>query len=496
MTHHLATFILLCFGWISLHQAAALAQETQPDTPVNSESADATATDESAQAEDSTQTEAPAEPVDKAAAETAALAELVRNYAKAYYLSDGEKLEAMSAGDLDATTLNPNFGPPTVEDRDWIDRNLASLRIEDVAAEGFDELPQATDKRHLLVVMDAGILPIDLIKADGNWQVDPRWWLGLHAQDDAQTYLAREFVRYAVGSNAGRIAQLALPHPELYALSLRSGHSASQLAILTDMTDQMPIVRLREGDVYNTPGQPAQVVTKDEVNDEKQLLLAYFNQNKLPIRLVKVDEKWKVDPSNWVELVTSNKSDENVEKLAEAKRSYDQRLATSRMTNAVGAGSIDQVKTLLKTDPPQYALDKGLAEAVEGYWVANQHGQMPEGAPWLAMIDQLLVAGADVNVNVHGIYTPLMVAVHFGNGSNIELVKLLLRHNADVNRTNTEGRTAFDLIDNLAYTQPLLNAGAKSGEAIRGDTDATDDNSTGTPAESKPSAKPATPGGT
>src|SRR5690606_28348251 len=123
---------------------------------------------------------------------------------------------------------------------------------------------------------------IDLAKRDDAWKVDPRWWLALHTPDDGETALVRQFVRYAVGGNPGQIADLALPHPELYALSLREGHSSAQLAMLDEMTGRMPIIRLRAGDIYAQPGQQAVVVTADDVSENRQLLLAYFNQNKLP----------------------------------------------------------------------------------------------------------------------------------------------------------------------------------------------------------------------
>ncbi len=394
------------------------------------------------------------------------LKQLAMDFVEAYYRGDSASLEALSIPGRKVELLTKGREPLSKEDQQWVEQLLDDIRIENAEPPGHARVPGADRRRQLMAVSSNGMLPVDLQLHHDEWKVDARWLISLHAEDDAATQVARDFIRYSVAGNPGKIAQLALPHPDLYALSLETGHSKAQINMLNEMIAQMPIIRLEPGDIYHWPGKPARVVDQAAITDDRCLLLAFFNRTKLPLELTKTDDGWRVDAAAWIAAVKSNKRDEHIEKLQSAKASYDTRLAVSRVKNAVAEQDNETLNDLLNRDLPQVALDAGLAEAVIGYWIANQHGSLEPKSFWILTAERFLKKGADPQVKVHGQYTPLMVAVHFGNGSNMELVTLLLRQGADVNAVNKSGSSALDLAQNENYRKPLLDAGAKPGAEI------------------------------
>jgi len=65
------------------------------------------------------------------------------------------------------------------------------------------------------------------------------------------------------------------------------------------------------------------------------------------------------------------------------------------------------------------------------------------------MVGSLIRAGVNVNLrNIEGM-TPLMAAAEIGNA---EAVKVLLQYHADVNETNEQGETAFNIAIRCGHT--------------------------------------------
>jgi ankyrin repeat protein len=81
----------------------------------------------------------------------------------------------------------------------------------------------------------------------------------------------------------------------------------------------------------------------------------------------------------------------------------------------------------------------------------------------LACAQQLVTAGADVNLADHAGWTPLIHAAYFG--SDTQIITLLIEHGAKVNAQNDRGLTALYLASAAGHepqVQLLLSKGADS----------------------------------
>lgn len=87
-----------------------------------------------------------------------------------------------------------------------------------------------------------------------------------------------------------------------------------------------------------------------------------------------------------------------------------------------------------------------------------------------AMVEQFVLAGADVNAAQQDGFTPLMGAAQNGNA---ELVRFLLLHGANVASRSADGRAAWDLASEEKHEEVLKilrQAGAEPEENRSGDT--------------------------
>lgn len=71
----------------------------------------------------------------------------------------------------------------------------------------------------------------------------------------------------------------------------------------------------------------------------------------------------------------------------------------------------------------------------------------------MALVNLLLLAGADPNILGDMSYTPLHEAVYYGQE---EAVILLIEHGADLNLKSEFGQTAYDLAKNRGETKMLV----------------------------------------
>ena len=103
------------------------------------------------------------------------------------------------------------------------------------------------------------------------------------------------------------------------------------------------------------------------------------------------------------------------------------------------------------------------------------HGQSANPLHDLTVVDQqiiaaLLDAGANPNIEIAGIGTPLMVAADWTNG---DIVKVLLDHGVDVNTKDSQGNTALAAAgagNNISSARTLIAYGADINSNVCGFT--------------------------
>lgn len=74
------------------------------------------------------------------------------------------------------------------------------------------------------------------------------------------------------------------------------------------------------------------------------------------------------------------------------------------------------------------------------------------------LVGKILELGYDIDSRNEFFVTPLMIATRFGSN---ECIKVLLKHNADINKTDTFGWTALQFTTNENTKDLLIKNGAK-----------------------------------
>ena len=127
---------------------------------------------------------------------------------------------------------------------------------------------------------------------------------------------------------------------------------------------------------------------------------------------------------------------------------YEHDSGAEAFSNVAGSGNVDVVEQLLDAgvEPPTYSI----------YAVSSSNSNKH-----LKILDKLLQAGAEVNAQNDGGYTPLHIASKHGH---LDVVKRLLSAGAQVNAQNDEGKTPLHIASyhgNSDIVKRLISAGAQ-----------------------------------
>lgn len=331
-----------------------------------------------------------------------------------------------------------------------LNAELEQLQIERFNAEGN---VASESKRQYVVTFRGMVSSLNLHQIDGKWKVDARWWLASGTEPSKSDITVRWFMYAMITRDAATLSEVAAPHPNLWALSYGDAPPDGEMAHYYHLCAGMALVPLERGEIIiNLAGQP-ETVGESHLSAHRKLLVGLFGVSFIPIQLKLVEDKWRVDASDWIQKTIDRLSDQ--EKKA-GGNAYATQLKDGFLDRTFqGQGDLEGLKKLLATDLSDEQKNTALHKAVHQFWTNNEVGELPDGSVWIQMADALLQSGADPNhVSTFG-ELPLTTLASTGNGFNGEMVELLLKHGADPALKDESGRSASELI----YTQRGSNYG-------------------------------------
>jgi hypothetical protein len=111
---------------------------------------------------------------------------------------------------------------------------------------------------------------------------------------DSPENATRQFMLAMLAGDEAAVRRWSMPHPEIKVL-LMSPAPPEVVASAREQIGQMPLSRLKVGDVVNIPGGKPMTLDESHVNENRQQLMP--PDAPLPFILVRSEGQWKVDPS-------------------------------------------------------------------------------------------------------------------------------------------------------------------------------------------------------
>lgn len=225
--------------------------------------------------------------------------DVFRKAFRAMLTGDLSGLAAHALPDPDLELLTKNHFVPKY-DLPALDASIEQMQIEPAS----NRNPEITDTRLDLQAMYRGaVLPVTLVLIDGQWKVDCRWWLAAKRPDGDEERTARAFLYGLMTVDPQLIAQSALPHPMLHALTPGHGPPAGEHGQYEHIIEATAFIRAAPGESYVAPDGQNKAVRADQVSENRVFLLALIPATPDPLALpvVRHGDQWRVDAQEMIE---------------------------------------------------------------------------------------------------------------------------------------------------------------------------------------------------
>lgn len=226
--------------------------------------------------------------------------EACRQGFRAMYRGDLEALKAIALPD--AELAQALASPPVpVQQYEELERAIEGMQIQ---PRSHDEATWGEDRLDLLAVFRGLIMPAAVEKVEGEWKFDCRWWIAARRKDGEAEQVARRFLYGMMTVNAELLVNTTLPNPRIGHLLKGSAPPAGEHGQLEHVVETTIFTLAKVGETYPAPSMEMETVKEEDVTGDHMMLFALMAANPpaLPIKLAKVNGKWRVDATDFIEM--------------------------------------------------------------------------------------------------------------------------------------------------------------------------------------------------
>lgn len=224
--------------------------------------------------------------------------DVFRRAFRAMLIGDLQGLQAHALADPNLQLLTKDRFVPKY-DLPALDAGIAQMQIEPASMRN----PEITDQRlDLQAIYRGSILPVTLVLKDGAWKVDCRWWLASKRPDGDEERAARAFLYGLMTVDPKLIAQSAMPHPMLHALTPGIGPPSGEHGQYEHIIEATAFIRAEAGESYLAPNGEKKTVSADQVGDDRVFLLALIPATPEPLAfpVVRHGDRWRIDAQEFI----------------------------------------------------------------------------------------------------------------------------------------------------------------------------------------------------
>lgn len=187
-------------------------------------------------------------------------------------------------------------------------RQVQSFRRLGVAASRGPggEYPDGTTTRYL--TLESGSTVVSLVKKEGRWLVDVRWWLKLREMAlrdektalDEKELLIKKFLLNLLRLNRRDVARSLVPGGDIEIAFEGAPRTPEPSDVLPSLAVEMPLVEADPDEIY--PLLSGKLVKRNAAGDET-VMVGLYGQFEMVFLLRKVEKEWRIVPEPYYRII-------------------------------------------------------------------------------------------------------------------------------------------------------------------------------------------------
>ena len=226
--------------------------------------------------------------------------EACRQGFRAVYKGDLDALKAITLPNTQIATALTT-APVTKEQYEEMEHKIEDMQID---PRSHSEEEWFGDRLDLLAVFRGMIMPASVVKVDGQWKFDCKWWIAAKRKDGQAEQTARMFLFGLMTMNAELLVNASLPNEKIGHLLKGSAPPRGEHGQLAHVVETTIFAPATVGETYPSPTGRMETVRKEDLTGDRMMLFALMAANPpaTPIKMGRHDGKWRVDASDFIEM--------------------------------------------------------------------------------------------------------------------------------------------------------------------------------------------------
>lgn len=167
--------------------------------------------------------------------------------------------------------------------------------------------PDGTTTRYQ-TAFEGNLTVISMVKKDGRWLVDVRWWLKLREMSlrdekerpDEKELLIKTFLLKLLRLNRGAVSELLVPGADIDIVFEGAPRVPEPSDVLPSLAIEMPLVEAEAGEVY--PLLSGKLVKKS-ASGEETVMVGLFGPFEMVFLLRRVKGEWQLAPEPYYRII-------------------------------------------------------------------------------------------------------------------------------------------------------------------------------------------------
>ncbi|MEK6299185.1 MAG: hypothetical protein AABO41_00560 [Acidobacteriota bacterium] len=167
--------------------------------------------------------------------------------------------------------------------------------------------PDGTTTRYQ-TAFEGNLTVISLVKKEGRWLVDVRWWLKLREMSlrdekerpDERELLIKTFLLKLLRLNRGAVSEFLVPGADINIVFEGAPRVPEPSDVLPSLAIEMPLVEAEAGEVY--PLLSGRLVKKSAAGDET-VMVGLFGPFEMVFLLRRVKGEWRIAPEPYYRII-------------------------------------------------------------------------------------------------------------------------------------------------------------------------------------------------